>query len=115
MSFIKVIKSQLLNPQNHRGMRDEVVVNTAALSELIYHFEAMDSQLRYEHHIRNKDSISNNLFLCVEAHYNEFKDGERTLLVVMDSIKKLIKEKRIQQEVTNIDVSQFSHSPRHLK
>jgi hypothetical protein len=96
MGFIERIKEQIIDPRmgNHQR-KERVIVNACDLRELMGHFERIDSEMRsLDHH----PSVHETLSRAIEAefHHNG-KDGEVSLLVIMDTLKPLIEERHKQK------------------
>ena len=100
MSFLKRIKNQMNDPRtgNYRH-KERVLINGCDLRELVDNFERLDSDMRSAH---PTPSINERLSNAIEAifHQNK-KDGEITLLVIMETLKPLVearhKEKLIER------------------
>jgi len=96
MNFLKSIKSQIYDPRmgNH-SHKERVLVNTRDLRELIDNFEKLDTDARSAH---EGQPLNQRLAHTLEAvfHQNE-KDGEITLLIIMETLRPLIEERRKQK------------------
>jgi hypothetical protein len=88
MNFLKHLKDQAFD---HRyGNRDQVSVNRRALIDLINQFEREDSAERAAVDTRN---LNINLSHAIEAVYRNNKCTETTLLIIMETLGQLIKER----------------------
>ena len=98
MTFLTRIKEQITDPRMGNNPRKErVLVNARDLQKLIYHFERIDSEMRaLDHH----PSVHQVLSRAIESEfYNNGKDGEVSLLVIMDTLKPLIEERHKQKQI----------------
>lgn len=98
MSFLTRIKEQMTDPRwGNRHGKHRVLVAGADLRELIDHFERIDSEMRSRSH---SPTVHETLARAIEAEFhNNGKDGEVSLLVIMDTLKPLIEERHIQKQI----------------
>lgn len=100
MNFLTLLKEQMNDPRlGNRFSSEHVRVSSRALAQLIDAFERVDSLMRASH---PSPSLHEQLARdIVAAFHANGKDGEITLLVVMDTLRPLIedrlKEKQIQR------------------
>lgn len=97
MNFLQSIKNSVFD-YRMRVSPDKVVVDRRHLMELIEHFERIDSELRSRH---NEGQVHFNQHLAeaiTAAWHRSNKDGEGTLLVIMDTLRPLMLEERKVKE-----------------
>ena len=100
MNFLQRIKDELLDPMNTRGMRGKVSVSVKELDSLIYHFEELDSYARAVHKETSKLHINEQLHRTIHAaYYQQGKNAEITLMIIMDALRPLMEERYEQQEI----------------
>jgi len=88
MSFLTHLKSAVFDTR--RGNREQVTVNRSALLDLLYHFDRLDTEARAQ--IDTRD-LNENLHHAIEAVYKNNDCSEKTLLIVMDTLGPLIRER----------------------
>ena len=94
MSFIKRIKRDLDFNERRYGRREQTLVDSRSLRELIDNFEALDSEARALYPAGRSDELTNQLHHAVEAvfHRND-KNAEITLMVIMGALMPLMEER----------------------
>ena len=107
MSFLQTIKTQLYDErkQRGRGARSIATVDRKSLEELIRHFESLDSEARDRN--TQSDDLHLQLHVTLEALYKEGRDGERLMMIVMDTLAPLIRE-RVKQERANVHMRDYT-------
>ncbi len=94
------LKADMLDMQRRRGMREKVVVDSRSLRELLDDYERMESVERLAHNQHNYEMANHLLHDAIAASYHQSgRDSERTLLVIMDTLKQLIEESRKAREI----------------
>jgi hypothetical protein len=92
MTFLELIKRDL-DDYRMRARDGKVVVNRRALEELVSHFERVDSELR-SRYSADKESFMRHLRDAITAAWHRSdKNGERTMMVIMDTLHPLLIEK----------------------
>lgn len=105
MNFLQKIKSQISDMEKRQGLRNQILVDSRALNELIYHFEKLDSLVRMESICSNKNpnlTIEEHLHHVLHAAYAQNQDGELLLLKIIRIIEPLIEEKRKRKQINQI-------------
>ena len=95
MSFLKRVKTDL--DDRSRGIRELVTVDRRSLTELVDHFERLDSSERASQPVRD---LNENLNHAIEAVYKNNKCSETTLLIIMRTLKPLIDERLKEKAIT---------------
>ena len=96
MNFLKHLKDKAFD--RRYGNREQVTVDRKALLDLIEHFERLDSADRAQVDTRD---LNENLHYAIEAVYKNNKCTETTLLIVMQTLEPLIKERLKTSELKN--------------
>ena len=96
MNFLKHLKDKAFD--RSYGNREQVTVDRKALLDLIEHFERLDSADRAQADTRD---LNENLHYAIEAVYKNSKCTETTLLIVMQTLEPLIKERLKTSELKN--------------
>ena len=100
MSFLKRLKSDLNEPMNLRGMRSKVMVDASSLHELIYRFEDMDATERALDYDARYLEVNHQLHNLIVASYNkQGRNAETTLMLIMDTLRPLMKEREKENEI----------------
>ena len=91
MNFLKRIKQQFNSRENYRGQSyDKVTVDRSALTELVHHFESMDTALRADNTPAQTSNRTHALVLEVEAMFHG-SGAEETMDIVMFTIAEIRK------------------------
>jgi len=81
----------MLDERNRRGMGDRVVIESRPLRELLEDYEKLDSFCRAQKDIYAP--LKRQLNNVLQALYHQGHDSERLMLLVMDILRPLIKER----------------------
>ncbi len=98
MSFLDKLKRDIYNEESRRGLRNQVIVRTRPLLDLIDHYEKMDSFARSQSDMHA--SLEHKLSNVLHALYCETHDSERLMLLIMKILKPMIKA-RIKEDTIN--------------
>lgn len=100
MNFLQRIKDNLNDYRNNHGRRQQVIVDTSALRELIDRFEDLDTECRALHPKARNQAIEKQLHDTINAVYQkQGKNAETTLMLIMDTLRPLMEERHKQQEI----------------
>jgi hypothetical protein len=100
MSFIKRLKNDLNDSMKHRDMRSKAHVDASALRELIDRFEDMDATERALNYEARYLEVNHQLHNLIVASYNkQGKNAETTLMLIMDTLRPLMKEREKENEI----------------
>lgn len=107
MNFLQRIKSQMNDPRNGRMGRGQMVrVDSDALSELVHHFESLDTYERATHSEARRQHISEQLHNTICACYQQQgKNAETTLMLIMDTLRPLMEERHKEKEMIRFNDS----------
>ena len=93
MGFLNTIKNTLHDERHHRGSQGHTLVPTRAFIELVEHFERLDSEHR-SISTQVCEPLEHRLHTILEALYKEGMCGEQLMLIIMDTLKPLIKDRQ---------------------
>lgn len=101
MTFLTRLKEQMSDPRlGNRLGREEVRVSSRALLQLIEAFERLDSEARANH---PSPTSHERLARDIEAEFHaNGKDGEITLLVIMDTLRPLIEQRHKDKQLPRL-------------
>ena len=100
MNPVDTIKRQMYDEEKRRGLRNQVVVDTRALRELLDHFEQMDAFARSMSD--DHESLKHRLCNVMQALYAENHDSERLMLLVMDILKPMVLARVKESEMDRV-------------
>ena len=98
MNSLARLKENLTSPRQRIGQQS-VVVDRRHLREILEHFEQLDTAARALHPETQGRHVYERLALDIEAAYQQSRDGEALLVVIMETLGPLIKERRKQVEI----------------
>jgi len=106
MNFLERIKSQMYDPRNGRMGHGQLVrVDSSALSELVHHFESIDSYHRATHEGAKREHINEQLHNTIKAAYEQQgRNAEYTLMAIMDTLRPLMEERYKERNVKMSDL-----------
>jgi hypothetical protein len=100
-NFLQNLKNAMLDYEKRAGFRNQIVVDTRSLRELLHHFERYESADRAmfeDAHVR----LEHKLFNILTAMYKNHHDVDRVMLQVMKILTPLIEERLKELEVDRI-------------
>ena len=100
MNPVDTIKRQMYDEEKRRGLRNQVVVDTPALLELLDRLERIDAFARSMSD--DHASLQHRLCNVMRALYAENHDSERLMLLIMDILKPMVLARVKESEMDRV-------------
>ena len=101
MNYFQIVKRDINDEERRRGYRRKCLVDAIALRELVNDYEKMDAFARSQSDDMHT-SLAHKLSNVLRALYAENHDSERLMLLVMDILKPMIRERIKEKKIDAI-------------